>query len=240
MKYHTSLNLMDNLYCYIWHGMGNNCNTIVFTNVLKGSKPHLIIDPGHIINESGEKCFSSLERTLADDKIKIDDIGLIINTHSHPDHCQANELIVERSGAGVTLSKEEDDFRNTIGVSLYRAFGIKVPHFNTLFHLQEGELDLNNAGFKLTALLTPGHSPGSVCLYWAEKKVLITGDVVFFMSVGRTDFPGGNATQLKKSIDRLAELDVEYIIPGHNTEPRGIIKGKALVKHNFEVVQDFF
>lgn len=240
MKYYNSVNLVDNLYCYIWHGMGNNCNTVVFANVLQGDKPHVIIDPGHIINEAREECFASLEKAMAEDKLKVDDIGMIINTHSHPDHCQANELIVDRSGAQVTLSKEEDDFRNTVGVSLYRAFGLKVPRFTPLFHLKEGDFDLGKDGFKLNVILTPGHSPGSVCLYWAEKKVLITGDVVFFMSVGRTDFPGGSTALLKKSIDRLAGLDIEYIIPGHNTEPRGIIRGKDMIKRNFEAVQDFF
>jgi hydroxyacylglutathione hydrolase len=89
-------------------------------------------------------------------------------------------------------------------------------------------------------ILTPGHSPGSVCLYLADKKVLITGDVVFFMSVGRTDFPGGNTAALKDSIDRLSKLDVEYIVPGHNTEPNGIIRGKDRVMRNFEAVQEFF
>jgi hydroxyacylglutathione hydrolase len=240
MKYYNSVNLLDNLYCYIWRGMGNNCNTSVFTNVLQGDKPHVIIDPGHIINESREECFASLEQAMAADNIKVDDIGLIINTHCHPDHCQANELIVDRNGAKVTLSKEEDDFRNTIGISLYKAFGLKVPRFNAEFYLKEGDFDLGKDGFKLNVTLTPGHSPGSVCLYWAEKKVLITGDVVFFMSVGRTDFPGGDTALLKKSIDRLATLDVEYIVPGHNTEPKGIIRGKDLIKRNFEAVQDFF
>jgi hydroxyacylglutathione hydrolase len=115
-----------------------------------------------------------------------------------------------------------------------------VPRFSPEFYLKEGEASLGKNGFKLDVMLSPGHSPGSVCLYWAEKKVLITGDVVFFMSVGRTDFPGGDTAMLKKSIDRLAALDVEYIVPGHNTEPKGIIRGKDLVERNFEAVQDFF
>lgn len=240
MKYHNSVNLVDNLYCYIWQGRGNNCNTCVFANILQGDKRHVIIDPGHITNESGENCFDSLEEAMAQDNIKVDDIGLIINTHSHPDHCEANDLIVDRAGAQVTLSQEEDDFRNSIGMSLYRAFGLKMPRFRPLFYLKEGNFDLGKDDFKLNIILTPGHSPGSICLYWAEKKVLITGDVIFFMSVGRTDFPGGDTAMLKKSIDRLATLDVEYIVPGHNTEPGGIIRGRDLIKRNFEAVQDYF
>jgi hydroxyacylglutathione hydrolase len=240
MKYHKSVNLTPNLFCYIWQGMGNNCNTSVLTGVLKGDKPHVIIDPGHTINEAREGCFESLEEAMRGDKIKIEDIGLIINTHSHPDHCQANETIIARSGASVTMSKEEDEFRISVGEQMYTMFGMKPPRFTPLFYLKEGNMDLGKDGFKIQVLFTPGHSPGSVCLYLPDTKVLITGDVVFFMSVGRTDFPGGSTMLLKKSIDKLAQLDIEYLVPGHNTEPNGIIQGKDRIKRNFAAVQEFF
>jgi hydroxyacylglutathione hydrolase len=239
MKYHKSIHLTENLYCYIWHGMGNNCNSSVFAGVLKDKK-HIIVDPGHIVNESREHCFESLELAMKDDGLKVEDIGLIINTHSHPDHNEANEQIIGRSGAGVTLSKEEDDFRTGVGERMYTMFGIKPPHFTPVFYLNEGVNALGENGFKVNVILAPGHSPGSVCLYVPDTKVLITGDVVFFMSVGRTDFPGGNAMLLKNSIDKLSKLDVEFIVPGHNTEPNGIIRGKDRIQRNFEAVQDFF
>ncbi len=240
MKFHNSVRLQDNVYCYIWQGMGNNCNTTVITGVLKGDKQHIIVDPGHISNEAGEDCIGSLDQAMTQDNIKMQDIGLIINTHSHPDHCQSNELIVNRSGAQVTLSEEEEKFRNTIGERMYTMFGMKPPHFTPLFLLKEGDVDLGKDGFKVQVISTPGHSPGSVCLYLPDTKILITGDVIFFMSVGRTDFPGGDTMMLKKSIDKLAGLDVEYLIPGHNTEPNGIIRGKDKIKRNFEAVQMFF
>ena len=240
MKSHNSIRLQNNVYCYIWQGMGNNCNTTVITGVLKGDKPHIIIDPGHIINEADEECLASLEEGMAADHLKIDEVGLIINTHSHPDHCQSNELIVNRSGAQVTLSEEEDKFRNTIGERMYSMFGMKAPRFTPLFFLKEGDVDLGKDGFKVQVILTPGHSPGSVCLYLPDTKILITGDVIFYMSVGRTDFPGGNTMMLKKSIEKLSGLEVEYLVPGHNTEPNGIIRGKDKIKRNFEAVQMFF
>jgi hydroxyacylglutathione hydrolase len=240
MKYHRSVKLPGNLYCYIWQGMGNNCNTSVLTNVLKGDKPHAIIDPGHVINESRERCFESLEESMRGDKINIEDIGLIINTHSHPDHCEANEVIIGKSGAAVTMSKEEDAFRTSVGEQMYTMFGLKPPKFTPLFYLKEGAWDIGKEGFNINVLLCPGHSPGSVCLYIPDTKVLITGDVVFFMSVGRTDFPGGSIQLLKKSIDKLSQLDVEYLVPGHNTEPNGIIQGKDRISRNFQAVQDYF
>lgn len=240
MKFHTSKKLTDNIYCYIWRGMGNNCNTTVITGALQGDRQHVVIDPGHVINETGEDCYGSLALSMSEDSIDIEDTGLIINTHSHPDHCQANELIVGKSGAGIAMSAEEDEFRTTIGERMYTIFGLKPPRFSTLFHLKEGDLSLGKDGIMARVILTPGHSPGSVCIYLPDSKVLITGDVVFYMSVGRTDFPGGNTLLLKKSIEKIACLEVEFLIPGHNTEPKGIIEGKDRIKRNFEAVQMFF
>ena len=64
---------------------------------------------------------------------------------------------------------------------------------------------------------TPGHSPGSVCLHNAARKVLVSGDTVFFRSWGRTDLPGGNEAQLQKSLRRIySEIDADTIVyPGH-------------------------
>ncbi|MGA2367587.1 MAG: MBL fold metallo-hydrolase [Dehalococcoidia bacterium] len=220
--------------------MGNNCNTCVLTGILKGDKPNVVIDPGHIVNEAREDCLGSLEAAMVSDGIKIEDTGLIINTHSHPDHCEANDAVAQKSGASITMSEEENKFRLTTGLQMYELFDMEPPHFTPLFYLKEGSLDLGKDGFKVSVILTPGHSPGSVCLYLEKEKILITGDVIFYMSVGRTDFPGGDTTLLEKSIQKLSLLDVEYLVPGHNTEPKGVIRGKQQIQHNFEAVRMFF
>jgi len=220
--------------------MGNNCNTCVLTGVLNGDKPHVIIDPGHISNEADEDCLESLSQSMKADQIEMKDIGLIINTHSHPDHCQSNEKIINISGAAVTMSEEEDAFRTAAGERMYTMFGMKAPKFTPLFYLKEGEAKLGKDDFNLQVIFCPGHSPGSVCLYLPDTKVLISGDVVFYMSVGRTDFPGGSARLLKNSIERLSKLDVEFLVPGHNTEPNGVIRGRDMIKRNFQAVNMFF
>jgi hydroxyacylglutathione hydrolase len=240
LRTYESVQLADGFYSYIWQGNGNNCNTCLFVDVLRGERPHVIIDPGHITNEFGENCFDDLAKAISDDGFKVDDIGLIINTHSHLDHCQANELVVRKSGAWVTLSQEEDEFRHTSGERLNSMMGAKTPDFTPLFYLKEGELNLgakNKVG--LEVFITPGHSPGSICLYWPDTKILITGDVVFYGSIGRTDFPGGSLSQLKKSVDRLSQLEVDYLVPGHRTEYGNVIKGKTNVQRNFQAVKLF-
>ena len=65
-------------------------------------------------------------------------------------------------------------------------------------------------------LETPGHTPGSVCLYWPEEKTLLAGDTLFRMGYGRTDLPGGNFGQLITSLERLFELPSDVrVYPGH-------------------------
>ena len=242
MIYHNSLKLAQSFYCYIWQGRGNNCNTSLWCHVLRGPRPHVLVDPGHIRNELGEPCFDSLTQAMQKDGFRVEDVGLVINTHSHPDHFEASEIVAREGGALVTLSQEEDEFYRGegIGREFYHVLGLKMPQATPFFYLKEGDLSLgSNNKVNLRVLLTPGHSPGSVSLYWPEEKALISGDVVFFGSIGRTDFPGGSPSLLKKSIDTLSQLDVEYLVPGHSTEPGNIIAGKDKVVRNFHMVKMF-
>jgi glyoxylase-like metal-dependent hydrolase (beta-lactamase superfamily II) len=175
------------------------------------------------------------------DGFRVEDIGLVIGTHSHPDHLEAVDPVVEKSGALMTLSQEEDEFYRSTGMQFYQAFGAKAPQVTPFFYLGEGDLSLGAKNkVNLEVLSTPGHSPGSISLYWKEEKILISGDVVFFGSIGRTDFPGGSPSLLRKSIDRLSQLDVEYLVPGHSTEMGNIISGKQKVERNFHMVKMMF
>ena len=245
------MRLLDNLYCYIWTGRGNNCHSYLLADVLDGDRPHVLIDPGHVVNELNERCLDHLLTALERDGLKAEDIGLIINTHSHPDHCEANEALVERSRAEagmsspkralIALHEDEAEYQRAVGVLLAKVLG-REAKFEADFYLKEGQLNLGQEGrINLEILHTPGHSPGSISLYWPDNRVLITGDVVFFGSVGRTDIPGGDGELLKQSIERLSELDVEYLLPGHSTEFGSIIKGEERVKQNFHfIIANYF
>ena len=70
--------------------------------------------------------------------------------------------------------------------------------------------------FTFKILLTPGHSPSSICYYEPDQKILIPGDLVFTGgSFGRYDFPGGSLPKLIDSISRVNDLDVDILLPGH-------------------------
>lgn len=246
---HRSIKLFDNLYCYIWLGQGNNSNTYLFPNVLRGELSHVIIDPGFTTNELFEGCFDSLTAAMQHDGFRIEDIGLIVNTHTHPDHCQATEAIVQKSsrkdGKGkinqaiLAMTREEDNYYRTIGQGIFNMFGMKTAKLDPFIYLVEGNLSLgrDEKQVNLQIIPTPGHSSGSICIYWPDKKVLITGDLVFCGGVGRTDFPGGSITVLKQSIDKISQLDVEYLLPGHSTELGSIIEGKKRVEQNFRAIK---
>jgi len=240
MVKHRSERLADKLYCYLWQGRGNNCNSVLLPSILRGDRPHVLIDPGHVRNELGETCFDSLKAAMQKDGFGMSEIGLLIATHSHPDHIEAGDLVAQESGALLAMSREEDEFYTETGRMFYQMFAAEPPRVSPTLYLQEGRLSLG-MGEKLVAsvLLAPGHSPGSIVLYLEQDKILISGDVVFAGSVGRTDFPGGSPSLLRKSIERLSQLDVEYLVAGHGTELGSIVKGKEKVARNFYTVRMF-
>lgn len=238
MTNHKSIKIGQNFYCYIWTGRGNNCNASLLHHALRGEQSDILVDPGHINNEWGEACFDSLTQAMVGDGFEIEDVGLVICTHCHPDHFEAAESVVKRSNAQVALSREEYEFYNNEGNRFYTAFGSKAPQIEPSFYLEEGDLKMDAANkLAIKVLFTPGHTPGSIALYLEELKLLISGDVVFAGSIGRTDFPGGNASLLRKSIDKLSQLDVEYLIPGHSTQAGSIISNKNQVSRNFHLVK---
>ncbi len=74
-------------------------------------------------------------------------------------------------------------------------------------------------GFKFKAIYTPGHSKDSVTFYFEEENCMFIGDFIFNGSIGRTDLPGGDATDMKNSIDKIKKYDENIkIYPGHDME----------------------
>jgi glyoxylase-like metal-dependent hydrolase (beta-lactamase superfamily II) len=216
--------LLKDLYAYIWTNISiNNCNTYL----IKADETTILIDPGL------EYCAEGVLKNIKKDGFDPDKIGLIITTHSHPDHFEGVKRFMHND-TKMALHLEEDKFIRESGIGFYKMFGLRLPEYRIDFPLQEGEFKVNNTALEIYH--TPGHSPGSISIYWPEKKALIVGDVVFQAGVGRTDFAGGNGNLLKKSIERLSQLDVEYLLPGHGD----IVKGKNRVKRNFEYVADVY
>jgi glyoxylase-like metal-dependent hydrolase (beta-lactamase superfamily II) len=222
------MKIVDSLYAYPWRGSDNNCNSYVFARVLSEGR-HVVVDPGHLLTPMYRE--PGLERLLAEmqrDGLDGAQIGLVILTHGHPDHCEAAIALRQEYRALVGL--HEADGLN------YEMLGGKVDIF-----LEEGSLELGSekpVSFQI--FHSPGHTPGHVTIYWPERKVLIAGDCIFCRSTGRTDFPGGDARALQKSIEKLSKLDIEYLLCGHAYGNPGILIGKDEVQENFRFIQNFF
>lgn len=74
---------------------------------------------------------------------------------------------------------------------------------------------------------------GGICLYNAEKKILFSGDTIFAYGIGRTDIPGGDIFELKKSIKKLTELDVQILLPGHDVPVIGNANENIQLDYSF-------
>ena len=240
------MRLVNDFYAYLWPGVtmtemqtyGNNSNSYILAGILPGNK-HLLVDPGMVVNEARYNCLDRLVSEMEKDGLMIEDTGLIINTHTHPDHYAASEVIRERSGAMVCIGGNKQELLNMttgdMGMAL-KSMGLKMPELKPDFYLTEGELCL---GHNLVAqiLHTPGHAEGHIGIYWPDDRVFIGGDLIFSGSTGRVDFPGGSAQIIKESIERVAQLEIEYLLTGHQYGSPGIIVGVEQIKHNFDVIR---
>jgi len=217
------MKVADDLFFYPWESLSqNNSNSIMITGPVK-----TLIDPGH------RHLFPSLAKKMTADGLSPEDLNLVIYTHCHPDHMEAGQDLA-RPGIKQALHPDDEAFLTQIGPAFYQAMGLKVPDIIIDLHLIEGELNLGDK--TLLVYHTPGHSPGEICLYWPEPKALISGDLIFAQGVGRTDFPGGSARILKESIKRMAELDIEILLPGHGP----MIKGRNNVRRNFQLIEQMY
>lgn len=216
------MKLTEDIYAYEWTDpFENNCNSFYI-----GGDVGALVDPGL-------KMFvPDLLAKMEKDGIARSDIKYVINTHSHPDHFEGSEDFAGDTGVEIALHEKEMEFFDEIGGDMYRLFGLNAPEVKIDLVLKEGNLELGGESFEV--YLVPGHSPGSIALYWPARKALFPGDVIFVQNVGRSDFPGGNSSLLKESILKLSKLDVDYFMPGHI----GILKGNAGVKDNFRFVME--
>ncbi len=141
-------------------------------------------------------------------------IKKIVLTHEHFDHIGAASEMKKKLGANLFVC-EDAELNN--GTSLSDLFDedLDVPDVDGYF--SEGD-EINTSSYSFKVLHTPGHSPGSICLWDKQKGVLVSGDLIFRDGFGRVDIPGGDADKIKESLRRVKELgDINVLLPGHGT-----------------------
>jgi hydroxyacylglutathione hydrolase len=200
-----------------------DCNTYVITG-----NPGIIIDPGNTM------FLPALIDSINKDGIDPKSINIITNTHLHGDHCAANEAFKQLSEARIAIHPLQKKFYSSVVIEGARFFGLPPMEFKEDACLENNRLSAGDMEFEL--IPSPGHTPDCVCFYCRDAKILICGDVIFDRNIGRADLPGGNADELKESINKLSQLEVEYLLPGH----MGMVTGVENIKRNFEFVKENF
>lgn len=170
------------------------------------TKETVVIDPG----AEGERILELIKQNLLK-------ILYIVDTHAHIDHISANDILRRRTGAPLLIHTADAHLLKDAELNLSTMLEERREFLPPTKLLKEGdEIRVNN--FCLRVLHTPGHTPGSICLY--TKGKIFTGDTLFAGARGRTDLPGGSFEDLQRSIrEKLLILPDEVVVyPGHGPD----------------------
>lgn len=171
-------------------------NTYLIINDNKG----IIIDPT-----------IGLEKYI--DEIKKVEITAILITHCHIDHIASISLF----DAPIYISSIDACGLNDNRINLSTIFGIHyIKASNNIITLNDGDL-IKLDGLSIKCILTPGHTKGGMC--YLIDDCLFTGDTLFQVGIGRTDFPTGSIIDLKDSLLKLKKLSSNIkLYPGHGND----------------------
>lgn len=168
-----------------------------------------IIDPGNYTSSENEL----LKNFISDKKLNLTRLLL---THSHIDHILGTKFIYDTYGLLPEVHKEDLYFIENMKRSA-DMYGINCdPSPDPVSYINDGD-KINLGNYEFNCIHTPGHSPGSISFYNKQNKLLISGDVLFYGSIGRTDLPRGNHQQLIDSIKQKLFIleDDTKVYSGH-------------------------
>lgn len=168
-----------------------------------------IIDPG---------CYFASEEQALKEFVTTNGLTpvLLLNTHCHLDHIFGNRFVAKTYGLALHLHPQEVPVLE-YGPQAGQAWGLPFDNYDGERVLIDEGQAVRIGDDELQVIFTPGHSPGSVSFYSKDAKFVISGDVLFEGSVGRTDLPGGDFRILEESIKtKMYTLPEDVIVyPGH-------------------------
>ena len=168
-----------------------------------------IIDPGNYTSSENE----ILKNFISEKKLNLTRLLL---THAHIDHILGNKFIFDTYGLLPEVHKDDVYFIDNL-LKTGDMYGVKCePSPNPIKFINDGDV-ITLGDYSFDCIFTPGHSPGSISFYNKQNKLLISGDVLFYGSIGRSDLPKGNHETLINSIKQklLILEDDTKVYSGH-------------------------
>ena len=139
-------------------------------------------------------------------------------THAHADHINALADLHRLHPAPILMHSKDWDWAFSPANQIPPHYPVPTRPSKLDFYPLESQKEWCFAGLSFQPIHTPGHTPGSICFYFSEHQLLLSGDTLFKGSCGRTDLPGGSARQIRESLNRLKQLpDETRVHPGHGS-----------------------
>ena len=191
----------------------NICNGIEVVGGIE-NEPNIYLVDGELLVDCGTSFFFKQLKDQIESRYNSYKIRTIVNTHYHFDHTGSTKKFRDWLKAEVCMHFNDKPFAEAGDYTLAEKFD-EIPKIFTIDRsLKEGD-KITTSNFSFDIIHTPGHTPGSICLYEKKKRILISGDTIFDEQIGRTDLPGGNKNQMIMSLNKLLGMDVQYLLPGH-------------------------
>lgn len=179
------------------------CNCSVVGDEQTGEA--MVIDPGDQIQEILDILNS------ANLKLK-----QIVITHAHIDHVGGAMKLKAATGAPILMNRNDAALLKMLDVQA-AWLGMQPPGPVQIDESVDQGSTIRTGNLSASVIHTPGHTEGSICLYFPEQQTLVAGDTLFAGSIGRTDLPGGSYDKIMRSLHNqvLALPDETQVVPGH-------------------------